>query len=90
MMASGPATLSAAASTGERTVVLVLAMLGRRQSYETSVAEEEEEKRAQVDLVGRGDIFGGICGVVGLSVPTWRMYPGAPGHCMFALHLGWI
>ena len=32
--------------------MLVLAMLGRRQSYETSVAEEEEEKRVQVEVEG--------------------------------------
>ena len=51
---------SAAASMGERTVVPVLAALrlgtaaeqGWRQSGKTSGAEEEEERREQMDSIG--------------------------------------
>ena len=66
MVASGPATTSLVGRTGEWIVVPVLTAqrLGMaaeqawRRSGETDVAEEEEERREQMDLVGRGGGFG--------------------------------
>ena len=44
-----------------------------RWSCETGGGSEEEERREQMDPVGRGDGFG-----VGLSTPTWWQRLGAP------------
>ncbi|EMS56171.1 hypothetical protein TRIUR3_23456 [Triticum urartu] len=61
-MASGPATTSSMARTGERSDVPMVAAqrLGTaadrawQQSYETDAAEKEEERREQMDPVGQG------------------------------------
>lgn len=94
-VASGQATTSLAATTGDKSVVPLLPVqrLGtnmervQRWSYETNVVEEKEERREQMDLVGRGGGFGAICYGVGMSGWTWRTRPGAP---ISAPYLGWI
>ena len=86
-------------ATGARTIVPMLAtqrlVTAAEQrcwrSCETPVAEEEEERRKQMDLVGGWGRFDAICGGVGQSSPTWRTCPDAPKrlyiHFIFGLDM---